>query len=210
MLFKSRHLTAVVFLCAVITPACVSEQPGQIASYPSSAVTEKNYGSVEELVEDYRRTIAEIYNSLPSKEDQAQWASAVGHCGDVSISWLPALLEKGFSVSFEQTDVVGKIAPEGDHFDNKIHFFLADRTFGAKQEIIIDPSYLQFFQEGETLREPLIFIGTRDELQNFYGKHKQRMRLNVPEDPYTGSYDLKELISFIYSFGEYEKGRTSF
>lgn len=160
------------------------------------------------------------------EELQAQAAeplSAAGNCAAFSQLWLEKLnLERGYRLTYSETAGMGGVdlAGGGTVRRDKTHYFLADRTAcGAAgpcgEEIVIDPTYLQFFEGGECLYEeagcappeelrglPRVLAGTREEIAAFYEKLAGRVRLYADGlDPQAGRYDAASAASLIYSFG---------
>ena len=65
------------------------------------------------------------------------------------------------------------------------HFFLAVNP-NTKDEIIIDPTYGQFFADAERLNLRPVLVATKDEAIKVYERHESSLRMNVYGDEHTG------------------------
>ncbi|MEI7529316.1 MAG: hypothetical protein WCK76_10265 [Elusimicrobiota bacterium] len=152
--------------------------------------------------------------------------SAASDCAAFSQLWLEKLnAGSGYRLTYAETSGMGTVALAGGGTvrRDKTHYFLADRTLcGAGEpcgaEIIIDPTYMQFLEQGECLYGgtgaacagaealrglPRVLVGTRAEIKAFYAALAERVRLysaGVP-DLRPGKYDAASAASLIYSFG---------
>lgn len=148
--------------------------------------------------------------------------SAASDCAAFSQVWLEKLnFERGYRLTYAETAGTGNVelAGGGAARRDKTHYFLADRTLcgpsePCESEIIVDPTYLQFFEGGdclygagcpapeELLGLPRVLVGTRGEITAFYSSLAGRIRLYADGlDPRAGGYDAASAASLIYSFG---------
>lgn len=150
--------------------------------------------------------------------------SAASDCAAFSQIWLEKLNGSfGYKFIYAETAGMGDVAlaAGGTARRDKTHYFLADRTLcgggePCDEEIIIDPTYMQFLRQGECLYGesegcagagvlrglPGVLVGTRAEIKAFYAALSERVRLysaGVPDLP-AGAYDAASAASLIYSF----------
>lgn len=184
----------------------------EAAEVKSSLATGQDFAKI---VAELQSLVYDFYNDLDDLE-KSQYADRIGNCLDASILWPEALKDKGFKFYLEQTVSVSKLKVSGENIDteradqflSKNHFFLTAEKNG--QRIILDPSYLQFFEEIPTeLEDKIIFVGKLEDLKKLYEKNADHLRLDVEGDTNTGKYDPGQLFDFIYSTAEYERFRTS-
>ncbi|HCC48501.1 MAG TPA: hypothetical protein DEQ38_10375 [Elusimicrobia bacterium] len=163
---------------------------------------------------------------------EAGQLSAASDCAAFSQIWLEILNGSfGYKLIYAETAGMGTVALAAGATArrDKTHYFLVDRTLcGAAEpcdaEIIIDPTYMQFLEQGECLYGetegcagaevlrglPRVLMGTRAEIKAFYSAFPERVRLysaGVPDLP-DGSYDPASAASLIYSF-EFNSGLRS-
>lgn len=154
--------------------------------------------------------------------EAAEPMSAASDCAAFSQVWLEKLnLEKDYRLIYAETAGMGdvELAGGGALRRDKTHYFLTDRTLcgpaePCENEIIVDPTYLQFFEGGECLYGagcpapeellalPRVLVGTRGEIKAFYASLAGRIRLYAEGlDLQAGRYDAASAASLIYSFG---------
>ncbi len=165
--------------------------------------------------------------------------AAAGSCEAYATLWVQRLAQEGYPVAYAQTTGVGKVVIKGKIQPlDKIHVFVADRGLCENdgdnaREIIIDPTWTQFFEPGECLFEdtrqeylaaggnwspndmltrlPKVFVGTRGDLIRTYQLYRSRLRSAQQSgvDPNTGTYEPASLASLHYSFGQNSALRTN-
>lgn len=151
--------------------------------------------------------------------------SAASDCAAFTQLWLEKLnAANGYRLIYAETAGMGEVALAGGGTArrDKTHYFLADRTAcGSAEpcdgEIILDPTYMQFIEQGECLYSqartgcagawtllalPKVLVGTRAEIAAFYAGLAGRVRLYTDgTDLHAGHYDGASAASLIYSFG---------
>ena len=77
-----------------------------------------------------------------------------------------------------------------------VHYFLVDKS--TPKEIIIDPTYKQFFDED--IPEASVFIGTRRQLENLFMRHQDHIHSLSPS---VNQMDLDpiSIVEAIYGYG---------
>lgn len=143
-----------------------------------------------------------------------------GYCLDLSMAWLQEVnsgicSDLPYRFSLVESQSVGNLVINGqqsDEFKNVIHFFLeASPTHGVGESLLIDPSYLQFFNSipSELVKKP-IFVGKYEKMQDLRRKYSSLLRSSNTEDvedENAGLYDTRQLFDFHYSRGGFSKGR---
>jgi hypothetical protein len=87
------------------------------------------------------------------------------------------------------------------------HFFLVDQNEGTDDEIIIDPTYLQFFRNAETMNLPHIFVGTRKQLEAVF--IAQANLIKPQGAPWLENVEPLHFVQLIYGYGVAEKDRLT-
>ncbi len=179
--------------------------------------------NVSERVSVYRRIVETILKNSKIP------LSAARDCNGFSQLWLEELAKnRGYKLHFSQTDGNRamrdvKLTDGTVKKDTMTHIFVADRTFcsgnkSCDNEIIIDPTFVQFFEPGECLYGatdsfcatvgalksfPKVLVGTHADLVSFYSKNTALIRLRGESgsDSLTGKYSAASAVSLIYSFG---------
>jgi len=171
-------------------------------------------------------------------EPGAEYAAA-GSCEAYAVKLIQRLGTEGYPLYYAQTTGVGRVIVRGQEKPlDKIHVFVVDRALCAGEgddprEILIDPTWTQFFEPGECLfpdsreaflanggtwdpkdiltRLPVIFVGTRAEISQTYRLYQARLRSAQTSgvDPDWGTYDPASLASLHYSFGRNADLRTN-
>lgn len=160
-----------------------------------------------------------IADEMIAKEPASDvWWSSYGFCTDLSGKWLPELQKRGMKAALSATD--SNATPAFVICDGKekqifkFHVFLADRSLGTDEnEIIFDPSYMQFIEGADKLAGlPKIFIGTRHDAEKLYARFRERCRVEAGDggDPLTGSYEIKSFTELTYSYGRNAAARQTF
>lgn len=132
-----------------------------------------------------------------------------GWCLDVSGRWLPAIEAENLRGYLQQTSSFHIFSIE----DNKIirspiHFFIAF-NHETDNEIILDPTYGQFFEGAEKLGLPRVLVAKTSDIKEIFANHAAHLRVEVPVDELKGKYNPKEVAELLYSTGQFSKFRTS-
>jgi len=165
--------------------------------------------------------------------------AAAGSCEAYSVLWLQRLTLEGYPLFYAQTSGVGDVMVNGQAKKlDKIHVFVVDRGLCSGEgddplEIIVCPTWTQFFEPGECLFPdslkiylddggkwnpedelktlPPVFVGTRHDLVSVYLKFKDRLRSAQQSgvDADSGKYEPASLASLHYSFGANKALRTN-
>lgn len=165
---------------------------------------------VKDRVDFYKRAVRETLNP----ENIQNLASPDGYCVDLAFAWQAILQEKGYPVEVVFTDTnisKGKVKINGvEQRGDKYHAFLVDRSLGEGKEIIIDPSYLQFLDNGgEHFKKRPVFVGTHKDIIALYNENRATIRLDVAGDEHIGQYDPPSLASLNYSFSTNSNARMT-
>ena len=185
-------------------------QPG-FGGFKQSTAVPRRSSSVTEYLR--------IISDLLTETDSHELYSLEGNCLDHSAALLEKLKAKGFDqLMLAQTDDSGG-AVELNLSDGtterayKKHYFLVDKSNGARSEIIIDPTIYQFIAEkpAEAATKP-IFVGKKFDLKNFYARNKAQARHDIsdPDSRKIGKYDPDELVCLIYSVDNCSENRKNF
>lgn len=189
----------------------------------------------QKRVAAYRKIIDHL-----AKNSETQMSSASG-CADFSTLWLGLLNKQyNYKMLYSQTDGFGTLEMQDEKTirRDKIHVFVTDRALcrndsNCDDEIIIDPTYLQFFEFGECIfngenaictnmgrhktafeslkTQPRIFVGTKSMLFALYQKYSSLVRVEQVSnlDPNVGLYIPKSVVSLIYSTDNNSSIRTN-
>ena len=174
-------------------------------------------GELEQKIAEYQSVLDELI-----QRDSPRFYDLNGSCLDFSAPLLQELQSSGYPVQLAQTApseksiyISGK--DEKQVLTDKRHFFLVDRSLGEDQEIIIDPTIMQFFHKTASRVEVRkIFVGTKGSLFSFFGKNQKYARLIVPDfdnqvlDENQGHYAPGDLVCVIYSVDRCSQLRTNF
>jgi hypothetical protein len=170
----------------------------QVGSVNSSAV---NVDTVRSFVQSKLRAQKAADEPLHSYE---------GHCLEFASLWHEFLNGSGFVANLQQTQGVYYPVVSGQGVQRSAtHYFVAINA-GTQDEILIDPTYGQFFSEAQRQGLQPIFVGKRQELSQLYRQNSKKLRMVVSYDEHTGRYDAGEVVEMIYSFGSHSKNRSSF
>ena len=168
------------------------------------------------------------------QENSSEPTSAASSCEAYSQLWLNKLNTKyGYKLFYAQTAGTGTLKmADGKTLQRvKTHVFVADRELcGNKEdcdnEIIIDPTYVQFLEPGECLygakgdvcknadylnTYPKVLVGTHEEITKFYAANPKKIRLEAVSglDPDTGKYAPESAALLLYSFKKNVSMRTN-
>lgn len=165
--------------------------------------------------------------------------AAAGSCEAYATKWIQRLAQNGYPLAYAQTSGMGDVIVDGKpRKQDKIHVFVADRGLcngegDDPSEIIIDPTFTQFFEPGECLFEdsraeylanggtwdpkdiltrlPPVFVGTRANIITIYQAYRSRLRSaqTTGVDANTGKYEPASLASLHYSFKPNDALRTN-
>lgn len=152
----------------------------------------------------YKKAVQQLINGSYERERY----SKEGHCLDYGTNLLYELQMMGFK-NLQLAETTPKKLIQLNTKSGKkeqadrIHFFLVDRVSNPKTEIIIDPTYLQFFNKKElSPTTSPIFVGTKEELIQLYKKQNKHTGWQThdgePINP--GKYKSEELSCLRYSF----------
>lgn len=173
-----------------------------------SGVTESEAASVRSLQQSIS-SIRSFVESQLRRNDGSPLYSFQGHCLDYSALWVQLFNDAGMEVALQQT--VGVYYPKvtGKSVQRTpTHFFLAVNP-GTADEIIIDPTYGQFFSGAERLNLTPVLVAKKVEVLAIYERHSSNLRMNVFGDEHTGEYDAREVAQMLYSFGDHSRSRTN-
>ena len=160
--------------------------------------------SVMELVELYQNEIRELMRYSPRSLNLSysdKWSCDMGGCIPFSGQLQFALQSRGY-----KTD---RIKVEGFYNDHphlpsySYHFFLRVLDQNSGKEIIIDPTYKQFFYKLD--QEPSVFVGTRKQLENLFRRNIRSVHLMHPRDN-KKELDPEGVVEMIYG---YDRGEIS-
>jgi len=165
-------------------------------------------------IEIYKKAIKEILASSESED----FFSKEGYCLDYSMALYIKLQQMGFkNIKVMETrpyklsylEVQGQKSKERA---DKIHFFLTDNESVPDTEIIIDPTYLQFFKKVNLISAVSpIFVGDQKSLFSFYQENQKLLGWEIfdGEPTKTGVYNSREIVCMIYSIGECSVNRST-
>ncbi|MEY2987345.1 MAG: hypothetical protein RJB13_866 [Pseudomonadota bacterium] len=124
-------------------------------------------------VQSSQQSIAFIRSFVESKlrqqgREPSELFSFEGHCLDYSALWIKIFSDSGIKVALQQTSGVYYPKVNGKSVQRTpTHFFLAVNPDSA-DEIIIDPTYGQFFAEAERLDLRPVLVATKEEVFAVY------------------------------------------
>ncbi|MFI5347904.1 MAG: hypothetical protein ACHQ2Z_00040 [Elusimicrobiota bacterium] len=124
----------------------------------------------EELALVYRRVLDKLAVENPSKTLWCQSAL----CDQFARDLQEVLVKEGLS---PKKITVRSYLGRRDGATLEHHTFLVDDTFGPGKELIIDPTYSQFFVGRLNPQDPRILLGTRSELRDFFSLNAARLDL---------------------------------
>jgi hypothetical protein len=109
----------------------------------------------------------EIYNLILKSETPplGKWVSDTG-CAPFSLQLCKAFKQNGLSVKRVKVDN-NTVVLVGDKIESRhaYHFYLVDDSLGSENELIIDPTYLQFIGDRSvSIGDRDVFIGDRQDL----------------------------------------------
>ena len=136
-----------------------------VCSFPGFS-EEKKDDLAEIQVQAYEAFLSSLEEIPPPQEPV--WFSDTPYCEKLSRQLLSVLREQGFDVKLiriQATETLELRSLENIQLPFT-HFFLVDDSLGPGAEIIIDPSYLQFFEEGAAPQLPAFFVGTHEDLRD--------------------------------------------
>jgi hypothetical protein len=190
-IFSKPVICSLVFLGLFLSSELVHAAPNQCVQFLQSL----GQPEAAKVLPRYRETMAQIASAAKTVGD-VEWSSRTGGCMIFPAKWMRPLQAKGipvriFGVQYNPVILAG--APEGT-----LHYFLVDTITNPGQEIIIDPTYKQFFKSD--FPEPDIFIGTKEELQAVFVKYRNLISISY-EITLNKTYDPVATAEVIYGFG---------
>ena len=154
-------------------------------------------------VAEYKSIISILKRKTPREANIGfgeKWSCDYGSCIPLSAQMFTAL--KTMQMTVERVEVNSLFKIGGlDLPSGAFHFFLVDRT-NPNAEIIIDPTYLQFFKG--PIPEPDIFIGTRAQLEALFLKHRAYIKPQNADDA-RRSLDPIGVVEVFYGYGRGEQ-----
>lgn len=135
------------------------------------------YSSPEaEVIRSYRQIIEEI-TAVPGKrhfpEFENRWSCVEGGCVSLSYQIQKILKVHGYPVKRIAVKNVRPV-PARNAPNGAFHYFVIDDVSVPGVEIIIDPTYKQFFSQPSS--DPDIFVGTRDDIETLYRRRESDIR----------------------------------
>ena len=108
----------------------------------------------------YRKTVENIVNGPPADASRykGEWFSTIAFCTLFAPLWHKELNKRGFNVQLPNPK--DETGTWDDYFE---HQCVIDPSLGLGKEIIIDPTYLQFFKVIDG-RLPKVFVGTKADM----------------------------------------------
>ena len=165
-----------------------------------------------------------VYDYFESQtEEKKKTLTDRDRCLDISAEWLQEFksgvcreLPYKFSL-VESTNVDNLIIDQkrSDEFKSVTHFFLeAIPTDGPGERLLLDPTYLQFFNSvpRDLVQKP-IFVGEYEQMQTLRREYSELVRWANTydvEDENAGLYDSRQLFELHYSRGSFSKGKRVF
>jgi len=154
----------------------------------------------------YKELIQSLIQHEPYSVDpmfrETEWSCTSGRCIPMSDQMQSALA--GFGMPVEKA-AVNAIYPQdisGLPRMGGLHFFVVDRSV-PEMEIIIDPTYKQFFTNA--IGEPDIFVGTRHDLIAIFGRYKDFLKPQDGSDP--KDLDPAGVVETYFGFGRAETNK---
>jgi hypothetical protein len=154
---------------------------------------------VEVQIQRYGAALREI--ALYSRYLDRNWTHCSGGCLDAANLNYAALGRLGFR-NLQVVHVGTSKSVRGAFKADSWHVFLID-DFSCSEEIIIDPTFKQFFYGNwESLPGPDFFVGTRKDLEDFFSKNLAHAALSIGESASTLSNpNPKAICEKIYGYG---------
>lgn len=128
-------------------------------------------------------------------------ATAQSECNECSGKLQSALVPLGYSVQRFMVDTMGEfpakaarvVREDGTSMPFKAekgvglfyHVFLAFPARGSRQTILVDPTYLQFFDPEFAKTQKPVFVGTEAELLAYFKENRAHTRVQTYHDPNT-------------------------
>jgi hypothetical protein len=132
-----------------------------------------------------------------------------GFCLDVSGLWFPHLKSAGLKGIMQQTSGVAYLDVDGQQVQRSpTHFFIAFNP-NTPEEIILDPTYGQFFNDSEKMGIPKVLVEKTSEIHRVYARYSKVLRVETTGDELTGKYNPQQVSDMIYSTGKFKAHRTS-
>jgi hypothetical protein len=183
--------------------ACTGVNKSGGDSSAASADSEKPALTVESVRRFVAKTLS-IKNDGPQK-----LYSFEGFCLDVSGLWFPHLKASGLKGVMQQTSGVGYLDVDGQQVQRSpTHFFIAFNP-NTPEEIILDPTYAQFFLDAEKAGLQKVLVEKTSEIHRVYSRYAKTLRVETVGDELTGKYNAKQVSELIYSTGKFKANRTS-
>jgi hypothetical protein len=145
-------------------------------------------------VRDLRRTISELMKGTASNDNG--WTCWKGQCSGLSTQLkegLNAFAPGKFRIKYRS--FFGKRLLSG-HEVGISHNYLEEVS--EHPPIIIDPTYLQWFRHPTAMKEPELFVGTREDLVRFFERHQLEI-LRPAGLPSDVPIDPAEFVSYMWA-----------
>lgn len=217
-----------IVLMAVCMLACRNSKSENPSTGDAQSVSRNSHSAIPawkelpksnpERAESYRKIVNHFL--MNTKEP----LSAAGACEAFTQVWLKKLNEAhGYKLFYAETSGSGSVnvRPDTKIKQDKTHVFVVDRSLCpnsgfCENEIIIDPTFIQFFEPGECLYEnagevcknatplkqfPTVLVGTPAMIKSFYREHQEKVRLYSLSglDSNMGKYEGESAAELIYS-----------
>lgn len=170
---------------AALLVSCLASLPGPAYSAP--------------LASRAADVVAEV---LRAEAPYGPWSAEDGYCLDLSAKWLERLRRAGLPARLVTVDPA--LAPGGAVADGrrvragKFHAVVLVGEEGP-EELLLDPSYRQFFTEPSGL--PEVFLGSRGQAAKLFAARRTALRVELYDDPYLGRYEPVSFAELVYGYG---------
>ena len=190
-------------LVSLITLFQLEAQAGFCVVSLGSGQVDGIASKTSQQISKYKILISEIISKKPNNKDPGyplKWSCSYGGCITYSAQIVSAL--KKIQMPVERIEVNVDFKLDRPNLPRiAYHYFVIDRSIPGS-EIIIDPTYKQFFRT--EISEPDIFVGTRKQLEDLFIRYKDYFKSQNAEDN-NRSLDPVGTVEVIYGYGRGEK-----
>ncbi len=178
--------------------------PGLYYAISEKELTPTHIRELPDNAQDATRLLHSTVDRLKDSAGKlpAKYFNDEGNCIACSATMQRELIKDGFTVKRWEVSHGRPLTVRGKETHNfTYHYFLTLHGSKEREEIVIDPTYLQFLKADKRKNHPPVFIGTRAELVDFFKKNQTAIQRQGFPDRESEEIDPSEFVDLTYGYG---------